>query len=119
VIRIELPWPDSGLSPNARGHWSKKAKAVKAARGLAGWTAVQIQQLEQLKGADRLDVVITYTPPNRKARDTDNMVASSKAYFDGIVDVIGVDDSKWDITIRREPPREPGEVRLEFEVGNG
>ena len=29
---IDLPWPPKELSPNARVHWTKKAKAAKAYR---------------------------------------------------------------------------------------
>ena len=44
------------------------------------------------------------------------MLASLKSSFDGIADVIGVDDSKWDIAIQRAEPVRGGNVRIEIEV---
>ena len=41
MISVELPWPDKLLSPNARPHWSRKARAVKAAKHDAGWAALE------------------------------------------------------------------------------
>ena len=43
------------------------------------------------------------------------MLSACKAYFDGIADFIGVDDSKWSIAIRREPVVKGGAVRIELE----
>ena len=116
VAAIELPWFDTDLSPNkARNmHWSKKAKAVKAARSLAAWWAVQTRQFEFFKDK-RLSVRAIFTPPDNRRRDTDNMIGSCKAYFDGLSDVIG-DDSKWLLSFRREEPHAPGGVRIEVEV---
>lgn len=33
---------------------------------------------------------------------------------DGISEVIGVDDSKWDISLRRAEPCKPGSVKIEL-----
>lgn len=113
---IDLPWPSSDLSPNARLHWAPKARAVREARAYAGWLAVSTRAFERLKGAERLKVVVTFTPPDRHRRDDDNMLASIKPYCDGVADVIGIDDSRWTISMRREPPRKPGSVRIEMEA---
>jgi crossover junction endodeoxyribonuclease RusA len=51
--------------------------------------------------AKRLNVALEFVPPDRRARDTDNMLASIKAGLDGLADVLGVDDSKWTLTISR------------------
>ena len=105
---IRLPWPPSSLSPNARGHWSIKAKAAKKARGEA-------RLLSQACGcralaADALTVEITFHPPDRRHRDTDNMLAALKSALDGIADATGVDDSKWHYGIRRGDPIKGGAV---------
>lgn len=61
--------------------------------------------------ADSVHVCITFIPPDRRPRDLDNMLASIKSGLDGIADVIGVDDSKWSITIQKED-RIGGMVRV-------
>lgn len=116
IACVDLPWFPSELSPNKSRnlHWSKKAKAVKSARSLAAWWVVQTRQFEACKGK-RLSVKAIFTPPDGRRRDTDNMIGSCKAYFDGLSDVIG-DDSKWELSFRREEPRAPGSVRIEVEV---
>jgi crossover junction endodeoxyribonuclease RusA len=115
MLALDLPWPSPDLSPNARVHWAKKARAAKKARSLAGWTAVQHRQMECFKNQQLL-VSAIFSPPDGRPRDTDNMLASVKPYFDGIADVIGVDDSKWQLAIQREEPRPLGNVRIQIEV---
>ncbi len=44
------------------------------------------------------------------------MLSACKAYFDGVADFIGVDDSKWSIAIRREGVVKGGLVRIELEA---
>ena len=112
---IELPWPDRVLSPNARVHWAKKAKATKAARNDASWIAISSGvRTYDFAGLNELNVTLVFIPPDNRARDTDGMISSVKAYCDGIADILGVDDSKWILSIRREKPRKPGFVRVEI-----
>lgn len=116
MIAIDLPWPSRDLFPNARVHWARKAKAVKTARLDAAWFA----KIAGIRPNDpdipqALLVTAVFSPPDNRVRDEDNMLASCKAYFDGISNFIGVDDSKWQIAIRREAPVKGGLVRIELE----
>lgn len=116
MISIALPWPDKALSPNARVHWSRKAKAAKQARITAGWSAREAG----IRPGDfdiptRLKVTYVFAPPDRRERDDDNLIASMKAARDGIADALGIDDSKFEIAIRREQPVKGGAVRIELE----
>jgi crossover junction endodeoxyribonuclease RusA len=112
---VELPWPSRDLHPNARVHWARKAKATKQARSDAAWLALSSGvRTYDFAGADRLGVTLVFIPPDNRARDTDGMISSVKGYCDGIADVVGVDDSKWVLSIRREEPRKPGFVRVEI-----
>lgn len=115
-IRIDLPWPPRVLHPNARVHWGKRAKAAKKARADAMWAtrAVVVDPII----ADALRVTTIFTPPDNRPRDEDGMLSNIKSYLDGIADVVGVDDSKWRITIRKEAPRPLGNVRIEIEVAD-
>lgn len=51
--------------------------------------------------ADKLHVALVFYPPNRRAFDLDNMLARMKSGLDGLCDVLGVDDSKWSLSIAR------------------
>lgn len=107
---IVLPWPSSALSPNARGHWAFKAKAVKAARNVAYYSTLEAGN----KGvAVPPVVVVTFCPPDNRARDLDNMIASFKAYQDGVAQAIGVDDSQWRVAYQRGPVKRGGEVTVD------
>ena len=96
-LHLVLPWPVKGLSPNARGHWAKSARDRKRYREACAWTA-KSQGAGKLD-AERLHVDLQFVPPDRRHRDMDNMLASMKSGLDGLSDVLGVDDSKWTITI--------------------
>jgi len=114
MIIVELPWPSRDLHPNARVHWAKKAKATKRARSDAAYMALSRGvRTHDFFGVESLDVTLVFIPPDNRARDTDGMISSVKGYCDGIADVLGVDDSKWVLGIRREKPRKPGFVRVE------
>ncbi len=105
---IRLPWPARDLSPNARVHWTKRAKAAKKARADA-MLLCQAQGCRMLQ-CDRLTVEITFYPPDNRPRDTDNMLASLKPALDGLADASGVDDSLWHYGIARGEPIKGGSV---------
>lgn len=105
---ITLPWPSRALSPNARVHWSKRASAAKKYRQdccilshAAGCRALN---------AARLTVEITFHPPDKRRRDTDNLLSSLKGGLDGIADATGVDDSNWHYGIAQGDPVKGGQV---------
>lgn len=94
-----LPWPPADLSPNARQHWSKLARAKKAYRAACAWTAKE--QGAQRLDAENLHLTITFVPPNRRAHDLDNCLARMKSGLDGLADVLEVDDKHWTLTISK------------------
>lgn len=97
MITLTLPWPPKELSPNARLHWSKLAKAKKTYRAACGWTSKE-QGARRIEVAT-LNVKATFFPPDRRAYDQDNLIARMKAGFDGVADVLGVDDKHWVLSI--------------------
>lgn len=90
-VIIPLPWPPRVLSPNSRTHWKAQITPRKAYRKDA-WTMTRA-----LAGrgnpAYPPRVAITFCPPDRRARDLDNMIASFKAAQDGIADALSLNDS--------------------------
>lgn len=110
-VTIHLPWPDRALSPNARGHWTKKSRATSDAKSLAYYiTYDQKGGLALSRYDGPIQAVITFSPPDRRRRDRDNMIASFKAYQDGIALATGADDSRWVPTYHVADPVKGGEV---------
>jgi len=96
---IKLPWPPTGLSPNARNHWAKLAKLKKTYREACAWQAIA-QGVRPMQ-ASALHLTITFVPPTRRAFDLDNALARIKSGLDGVADVLKVDDKHWSLTIRK------------------
>lgn len=110
-LTLTMPWPVMReLSPNWRGHWSGKAKAKKKLR--AAWAAAALEQGAHRVMRDALTVRLVFVPPDKRARDLDNLLASCKAGLDGLADVLGVDDSRWSIAISKAA-EQGGFVRVE------
>ena len=98
-MNIQLPWPPTGLSPNARNHWAKLAKLKKAYREACAWQAIA-QGVRPMQ-ASGLHLTITFVPPTRRAFDLDNALARIKSGLDGLADVLKVDDKHWTLTIKK------------------
>jgi len=113
LISIVLPWPPRELHPNAREHWAVRSKHAKQCRTLAwGLTLAAGVRRHDPDIPANVQVTAIFFPPDKRRRDEDGMLANIKSYLDGIADVIGVDDSKWKITIRRETPVKGGSVTI-------
>lgn len=91
-MTLELPWPPSELSPNARVHWSVKARKAKAYRAAAYLLTTQAG-IAAPEG--RAVLSLEFVPPDRRARDDDNLVAAFKSARDGIAEALGVDDRQF------------------------
>lgn len=113
MIRLTLPLPAKVLSPNARPHWSVKAKATKEYRHLA-W-AITLAQVRNTLGKppkwEQAEVRAAFYWPTRHRRDRDNAAASLKAYLDGIADAGVVENDAGfiqhpvEMLLDRENPR--------------
>lgn len=115
---ISLPWPDKTLSPNARNHWAKTAKAKKLAR-LEACLLVKSQlpfkeRQSIAQGDDKIACKITFYPPDNRRRDDDNMVSSFKAARDGLADALGIDDRRLRPHYFFEDAEKPGRVEVSF-----
>ncbi len=93
-MKIELPYPPKELSPNATLHWAKKMKFKKSYRQTC-WALALSQKLTAPPGEGKIDIHITFYPPDRRHRDADNMVASIKAGLDGVADALKVNDKRF------------------------
>lgn len=116
---ISLPWPDKRLSPNARLHWKAKVGPRQDARRRAGWLTVAAAGYWTVKDALKasegpIPVRITFYPPDKRHRDDDNMIASFKAWRDGVADALGVDDRRFRPHYFFADPAKPGRVEVQF-----
>lgn len=95
TVIINIPMlPGSELSPNYRGHWSRRARVAKSFRGAALLCALNDSDFARPE-YDKAEVSITLVIRDaRYYRDPDNMIASLKPAIDGCVDAgIIKDDS--------------------------
>lgn len=93
-MNVILPWPPKELSPNARLHWARVAKAKKAYRETCFWLAKAAKLQAPAEGLVRIE--LTFYPPCRRSRDKDNLIASMKAGLDGLADAMAVNDKRFD-----------------------
>ena len=102
MLRIELPYPDERLSPNARVHHQVRAKATREAK-----EQVLVAVLEQGRRKpldDRATVTVTFVVPDKRRRDKGNLIASAKAYLDGLTDAGVIKDDTWQYIEEVYPP---------------
>ncbi len=98
-LSIELGWPAKELSPNARVHHMVKHRYAKAAKIEAGW-ATKIARPLNFGTDGPITVSVTAHPPkNWNGGDRDNLVARLKSHFDGIAEVLGVNDRQFETPI--------------------
>lgn len=104
-MSLVLPWPPKELSPNARVHWSVKARKAKAYRAAA---YLLTKQAGIAAPEGRAVLALEFVPPDRRARDDDNLVAAFKAGRDGIAEALGVDDKRFVTEFRMSDETTPG-----------
>lgn len=93
MLRLILDLPPRELSPNARVHWARKAKAVKQYRTMA-WIVARNETRAKRLEWNSAEVRAVFLLPDKRRRDPDNLMASLKAAFDGIVDAHVLTDDR-------------------------
>lgn len=111
TVRInveELDWQKTRLSMNDRLHPQARSKRTKLWRLLAAKSARNLQQVERAR------VLIYYRFPTNHRREVNNLMPTSKAIVDGLVDagVFPDDSDKYVVgpDNRREPINGPHQV---------
>lgn len=93
MTELTLPWPPRELSPNSRTHWRKKSPITKAYKHTC-WALCKDSGIT-VPDAPKIAMWIDFYPPDRRARDDDNMIASFKAGRDGVALALGIDDKRF------------------------
>ena len=119
MIRVELPYPDSRLNPNARVHFHAAAAVKAAAKDEAHIltkAAIGAQRAASASFGDdgAIPFRVTFYPPDSRKRDDDNAFAAFKAARDGVAAALGVDDHRFRSEYRFAEPRKPGCVIVEI-----
>ena len=113
MIKIELPWPDPILSPNARKHWARHNKAKQAAMQ----EAFYLTPKHKLWRDKHYSMTLTFCPPSLRRADLDNCLSGEKSRIDGIAKALGIDDSQFrPITIDWGEKVKGGKVIVEIDM---
>ena len=104
TLTLELPWKKPPLSLNDRMHWRQKHNITRNMRAHIAWKLrTGVNKRAPLPTGQRLRVELHYQPRDNRRRDTDNLVASAKPLYDGIVDAGLVEDDTPAYMIKPEP----------------
>lgn len=96
-VVIFLPLPESALFPNDKSHWRVKARQTKLARWRANCAAREAMGVFPGPQWRRVVLIPRFAFPGRCRFDPTNLMASLKAYIDGLQDagVILNDRGLW------------------------
>ena len=98
TVTIVLPLPSRILSPNGRASRWAIIEAVKKHREDAFFTTRETMRAAKIAGGwTRAESQDVFYFPDKRRRDTRNMEASLKPYFDGIVDAELLRDDNADV----------------------
>ena len=98
TLIVTLPHPAKELRPNGRPHFMARARAKKAARKEAYYTALAELRKAMETIYDRAPIIFVPTHYTLiwvywgPVPDEDNCLAACKAYLDGCADAFGVND---------------------------
>lgn len=95
-MRVHLPWPPLGLSPNDRVHHMAKARATKKYRAACAFEAMAVGAH---KAGKATGLKVIFHPKARgPVPDKDNCIAAFKAGQDGLADALRVNDRDLNVT---------------------
>ncbi len=113
-IKIDhLPYKE--LSPNARVHWRTRHKFTQSAKAEVYYLAQE--KLDHWKAPKKAMISYVFTVTSYHNRDLDNLLASCKAFQDGLVQagILRADDG-WQFSIGKgevvKGTREQTEIRI-------
>ena len=101
-VMFEIPFPPAILSPNARPNRYALAKAKRDYRERCGWAGIAARQRHGSALVPPVEAMVVFFVPDKRRRDEDNLRASLKAAWDGLVDSgLLEDDSADKFTVLR------------------
>lgn len=113
TMKFYLPWPPAELSPNSRVYWRKKNPIKAAYRDQCYYLALP-KRGEIHQGLVKATFI--FYPPDNRARDLDNILASCKPLGDGVCQALGINDKHLrPITLDWGVTKRGGEIELILE----
>lgn len=115
MITIELPLPDSKLSPNRKNgkDWRSTITAKKAAINYGYALALEAAKGKKLVPDNWYSLCIVVYEPTLRSMDIDNRLSSLKHSLDGVCKALGIDDKQFNpVAIRKEYRKGSGGVLL-------
>jgi len=95
-VLLRMTAPPRELSPNARKHWAKKAHVVADYREECGWDA---REQCHVALTPPITARVTFVVPDHRRRDLDNLAASLKPMWDGLVDAKVLPDDRATVIV--------------------
>ena len=93
---VKLPFPDASLFPNRmRGSFRKTIDAKQTQRDAGFYAAIEAQKSLDSLGDGYIPLSLLFLVPDKRHRDTDNMLAAAKWLLDGVAKGLGVDDKQF------------------------
>lgn len=121
-MKILLPWPDKRVFPNYRQshHWKAYTDARRKQRADActlATVSIPLRDKREIAAREgKIELQVTFYPPDRRHRDDDGLVGAFKSARDGIADALGIDDRRFSCRYLFADPEKPG--RIEVEIGS-
>jgi len=108
-MRFEIPFPPRVLHPNeASKHWAKRVGPRKRFKQDCFFMAKTVRWTPPAEGA--IDIVVLWHPKDHNVPDKDGCIANLKAAFDGIALAWGVNDKRFNPTVKIMPSIKGGKV---------
>lgn len=119
MIKVTLPFPPTGLSPNSRLHWRSLASLKKTYREVC-W-ACTLEQNQSPVPDGPLMLELMFVKPSRRQMDRDNLLARMKSGLDGVADALKINDNRFATVVIRVAPDDQigGFVRLKIGEDHG
>ena len=105
---IELPFPPKKLSRNgSQKDYQGKATAARDYKDHCKTALKKAKGRAVVQEGQPIMVSLKYHAPDNRRRDLDNLLAMTKQGIDAIAEGLGVDDYRFEYTIRRGEKRIP------------
>jgi crossover junction endodeoxyribonuclease RusA len=100
---LPLPYAKPPLTLNQRLHWRHRDRITREIREHIGWTV----RGQEIPAMSRAEITLHYAPDDRRRRDVDNLIPTSKAAVDAVVQAGILPDDTPEYVDHRMPVIEP------------
>lgn len=117
ALTIHLDFPSPDLFPNrTKGrHWGALHQKKKDARELAFFLTEQ-QSRGWVPSGGTFEMTVVFQMPDRRKRDTDNLLAAAKSALDGMAQALEIDDFQFQpVKVYRKFGQRPGAMVVTIE----